>query len=81
MNILLINGSPKGIKSNTYRLAKAFMEGMSDAVPVDCQELTVRDLDIKPCLGCFGCWKSAEGKCVIHDDMTAVLERCCGRMW
>ena len=75
MNILLINGSPKGIKSNTYRLAKAFMDGMSDAVQVDCEELTVRDLDIKPCLGCFGCWKSAEGKCVIHDDMTAVLEK------
>ena len=45
MNILLINGSPKGIKSNTDRLAKAFMEGMSDAVQVDCEELTIRDLD------------------------------------
>ena len=54
MKILLINGSPKGTKSNTYRLSKAFMEGISATAPAECEELTVRDLDIKPCLGCFG---------------------------
>ena len=27
MNILVINGSPKGDKSNTYQMADAFLEG------------------------------------------------------
>ena len=75
MKILLINGSPKGLKSNTYRLSKAFIDGISGVAPTECEELTVRDLDIKPCLGCFGCWKNGEGKCVIQDDMSGVLEK------
>jgi hypothetical protein len=29
-NILLINGSPKGKKSNTYKLATAFIEGLKE---------------------------------------------------
>ena len=29
MNILVINGSPKGERSNTWRLTRAFLEGMS----------------------------------------------------
>ena len=28
--ILLINGSPKGKKSNTYKLANAFIEGLKE---------------------------------------------------
>ena len=28
MNILVINGSPKGDKSNSYQLTKAFLEGI-----------------------------------------------------
>ena len=30
MNILLINGSPKGKASNSLRLAKSFIEGISE---------------------------------------------------
>lgn len=32
MNILVINGSPKGKASNTYRLTQAFLEGIKQAV-------------------------------------------------
>ena len=38
MNILVVNGSPKGAKSNTLRLTDAFLEGIcsveKDATPV-----------------------------------------------
>lgn len=83
MNILLINGSPKGKRSNTYRLASAFLEGMkgtgaSEAFgehKIQVEELQVNRLDIKPCLGCFSCWNKTPGQCCIKDDMQRVLEK------
>lgn len=30
MKVLVINGSPKGNRSNTYKLAKAFLAGMEE---------------------------------------------------
>jgi hypothetical protein len=29
--------------------------------------LTLREIDIAPCLGCFGCWVKTPGVCVIDD--------------
>lgn len=76
MNILVINGSPKGTRSNTYRLTKAFLEGFTEN---DCtaavEELSVDRLNIKSCLGCFSCWNKTPGKCCIEDDMQEVLQK------
>lgn len=76
MNLLVINGSPKGTRSNTYRLAKAFLEGItaneSEAIV---EELSVSRLKIKPCLGCFSCWNKTPGKCCIEDDMQEVIQK------
>ena len=60
MKILVINGSPKGIKSNTIKLTKAFLAGMEEGaragdIAFDVDELQVNRLDIRPCLGCFSC--------------------------
>ncbi|MDO5134826.1 MAG: NAD(P)H-dependent oxidoreductase [Eubacteriales bacterium] len=78
MNILVINGSPKGERSNTLRLTSAFLEGIcsfqKDPSP-HIQQLHVAQLDIRPCLGCFSCWKTTPGKCCIYDDMRIVLEK------
>ncbi len=71
MRILLINGSPKGVRSNTYRLAKAFLEGMGEGEP---RELTTCRMDIQPCRGCFACWSKTPGQCVLGDDMASVIE-------
>ena len=81
MRILVINGSLKGEKSNTYQLTQAFVEGMiknehedkkqEDTVSV----LHVNTLQIKPCLGCFSCWKNTPGKCCLDDDMKMVIEK------
>ncbi len=75
MNILVINGSPKGKNSNTYRLTSAFLAGMRESSEaVEIQEMTVNRLNIRPCLGCFSCWNKTPGKCCITDDMVEVIE-------
>ena len=57
MNILVINGSPKGAASNTYRLTSAFLDGMRQGIQdIQTKELSVSRMNIKPCLGCFSCW-------------------------
>lgn len=74
MNVLLINGSPKGSRSNTYRLASAFVEGMRQSTDVTMLEATAARLDIKPCLGCFACWNKTPGKCCLSDDMAGMIQ-------
>lgn len=75
MNILVINGSPKAEKSNTYQLTSAFLRGIKQkAEDVQIRECTVCRMDIKPCLGCFSCWSRTPGKCCIEDDMAQVIQ-------
>jgi putative NADPH-quinone reductase/putative sterol carrier protein len=71
MKVLLIDGSPKGEKSATLKLAKAFLEGAD----VSYEFLRVSKLKINSCLGCFACWNKTPGKCVHNDDMFDVLEK------
>lgn len=80
MKVLLINGSPKGKPSNTLNLSRSFIEGfvsekekVGKSVSVD--EVTLSAMNIGHCRGCFACWKSESGKCVIHDDMASILEK------
>ncbi len=80
MKILVINGSPKGIKSNTIKLTKAFLAGMKEGaragdIAFDVDELQVNRLDIRPCLGCFSCWSKTPGSCCIRDDMQEVIQK------
>ena len=74
MNVFLINGSPKGSRSNTYRLSSAFVDGMKEMSEVVLREVTVSQLNIKHCLGCFACWNKTPGRCCISDDMGSVIE-------
>lgn len=71
MRVFVINGSPKGDRSNTIRLTDAFLSGMGDA---EIRRITLKDIRIRPCLGCFACWSKTPGKCCLSDDMTAVIE-------
>ncbi len=76
MNILIINGSPKGESGNTYRLTKAFVDGIClEQNNTNIETLSVSKLNIKPCLGCFSCWNNTPGECCIKDDMSLVIEK------
>ena len=74
MHVLLINGSPKKRRSNTYRLSAAFLDGLGEKEHVNLRERCTAELDIKPCLGCFGCWEKTPGKCCIQDQASVILE-------
>lgn len=79
MRVFIINGSPKGARSNSYQLTKAFLAGMGDGdSPIETREVTVSRLDIRPCLGCFSCWSKTPGQCCIADDMRQVID---GLLW
>lgn len=72
MNILVINGSPKGENSNSLRLTNAFLEGTGwDNIGI----INCSEKNIKPCIGCFACWNKTPGKCIISDDMDDILEK------
>lgn len=81
MKILAINGSPKGKRSNTWRLTCAFLEGITiqeengGAQASEIETLNIGSLNIKPCLGCFSCWSKTPGECCIHDDMQGVIDK------
>ena len=81
MNILAINGSPKGERSNTWCLTSAFLDGVCSCEKSThnqtpkIEALSIDSLDIKPCLGCFSCWKKTPGTCCIHDDMQTVIDK------
>lgn len=72
MKVLIINGSPRGENSNTMKVTRAFVQGMSESADIEVETVTVKDLKIEPCLGCFCCWSKTPGKCVIKDDVRSV---------
>lgn len=75
MKILMINGSPKGKNSNTYKISTAFVQGIKEKINIEYEEIYVNTLNIKPCLGCFSCWNKTPGECVIKDDMKNVIDK------
>ena len=80
MKILLINGSPKGKRSNSLKLAYSFIEGFKngctdDEESISINELHVASMNIAACKGCFACWQKTPGICCIKDDMQTVIEK------
>ena len=78
MKILLINGSPKGKRSNSLKLAYSFIEGFKngctdDEESISIDELHVASMNIAACKGCFACWQKTPGICCIKDDLQKVI--------
>lgn len=75
MNILVLNGSPRGNRSNTLKLTNAFLSGYQETSLANVEIIDVRNFHIDPCNGCFGCWTATPGQCPINDDMGTLLEK------
>lgn len=74
MKILVLNGSPK-TKSDTMHLTRAFLEGITKSDEHEAEIINVIEKEIKPCMGCFACWKIQNGKCIQKDDQNEILEK------
>lgn len=74
MKILVLNGSPKAERSNTLRLSTAFLRGLETEEENEVKTIHIAKTNIKPCRGCFCCWNKTPGKCVIADEMSAIIE-------
>jgi putative NADPH-quinone reductase len=77
MKIALINGSPRGQKSNTQIMAKAFLAGAQEA-GAKTLNVFLAGKKIQHCQGCFSCWLKTPGSCIINDDMKNILADAAG---
>lgn len=72
MKVLVINGSPKK-KSDTMHLTTAFLEGLNKDNEYQIKIINLIEKEIHPCLGCYQCWKTNDGKCFQNDDGNSIL--------
>jgi multimeric flavodoxin WrbA len=71
MKITILNGNPdvedRDFERYLTRLEQA-LESSSHEVTI----LTLRDMNIHYCIGCFGCWVKSPGECVSGDESSQV---------
>lgn len=74
--ILVLNGSHKSSKSFTMKVAEHFLAGLNaDSDQSETEIVHLSDLNINACTGCFNCWTTTPGECVILDDMAELLKK------
>lgn len=76
MKALIFNGS-KG-EDNSLKLSQEIIEAELKERGWQVDTLQLRDMDIGPCLGCFGCWIKTPGICVINDSGRIIPEKIVG---
>jgi multimeric flavodoxin WrbA len=67
MNICILNGNPQG-GANGFDAYLRNLAAELDSRGHRSEEITLRDLEIRSCQGCFGCWLKTPGECVLADD-------------
>jgi multimeric flavodoxin WrbA len=70
MKILAILGSPH--KGNTFRITQDIESILTKHPDVEFEYLHLKDLDLKPCRGCYLCFHKGAEKCPIKDDKQKV---------
>lgn len=70
MNILVLAGSPRQ-GGNTDILVEAFARGARESGH-DVTIVSVRDVSVRPCMGCDACFRRGDMTCVQADDMPGV---------
>jgi len=73
MRVTILNGAAEG-DALTGRVAAALID-LLQAKGCDVEQIRLEEVEIAPCLGCFGCWVKTPGICVIDDAGRDVAKR------
>jgi multimeric flavodoxin WrbA len=65
VNILILNGNPDPARRDFDRYIEELIHILR--IKHTIVPLTLRDLEVKHCTGCRGCWVKTPGECVFHD--------------
>ena len=74
MNICIVDGNPS---TGTGGL-QSFLEGLVGGLTAggtSVEEIRLRDLEMRYCTGCFGCWVKSPGECVFKDDSAGICSQ------
>ncbi|MDL2212086.1 flavodoxin family protein [Erysipelotrichaceae bacterium OttesenSCG-928-M19] len=74
MKVLIINGSPN-VNGNTFVGAKIISNVLKEH-NIDSEIYSLGNKVFKPCTACRACFKNKDFKCVIHDDLNDLIEKC-----
>lgn len=74
MDVVMLNGSPRGKRSVTAGLLDSLAEGLTEGGATVVQ-FKVASMKISPCSGCLSCMSRKPGECVVKDDMAGIYER------
>ncbi|MBN1978050.1 MAG: flavodoxin family protein [Anaerolineae bacterium] len=67
MKITILNGNPDG-GNTTFDTYLERLAGTLATTQHQTTALTLRDMDIKYCTGCWSCWVKTPGECIARDD-------------
>jgi multimeric flavodoxin WrbA len=73
MKALLLDGSRAGdaVSGKAREIIESELKGKGWEV----SSLTLRDIEMAPCIGCFRCWTHTPGVCITEDAGTAFLKQ------
>jgi multimeric flavodoxin WrbA len=74
MEVLILNGSPRGSRSVTGKLLESLTTGLTEG-GASVTLFSVAQMKIAPCNACLSCMHRTPGVCAQKDDMEPVYER------
>ena len=73
MKALVLNGIRKD-SQHLDRIGEPIVQELR-SLQWEVEGLVLRDIEIAPCMGCFGCWVQTPGVCVIDDNAREVTRK------
>ena len=73
IKILAIMGSPH--RGNSLEITQRIENKLAQLGEVDFEYVHLKDVDLRPCKGCFVCFVRGEDRCPLKDDMAAIRQK------